>query len=378
MSRPERPGSSDDYDIVAIGASTGGDPRAQRTPAPCRYRSACPIPDHPASAHIVHAHISRHSWRYCPGQPCDVATDRLHPRPSRSIVAPATRICDASRCRQRRGDPAPLRPVANGCLPSVDPDAAIGRRGVGSRALAIMLTAWGATGRRGRNMFAMRAAVSSRRTRASSVVWEYAVPWSLRDSPTPSSRPCDPAASSRPGVSHDARPPASRSRQVRVADCDQRPHRAAQKRVPANRSHLTRGGSRHPRWKMLRDRKLDTLDQLVTQLLGGSDRVIGDRIVDALLNQEPRSTAMRWCSNRSSGRSPTREPRGALSRIWSAGCATGQEPLCWRYCSPNMQAQTGAPIPEIVATDGLGRGDRARARRPVHAVRSSAACRSGG
>ena len=37
---------------------------------------------------------------------------------------------------------------------------------------------------------------------------------------------------------------------------------------------------------LLRDRKLDTLDQLVTQLLEGSDRLIGDRIVDALVNQE--------------------------------------------------------------------------------------------
>jgi len=102
---------------------------------------------------------------------------------------------------------------------------------------------------------------------------------------------------------------------------------------------------------LLRDRKLDTLDQLVTQLLEGSDRVIGDRIVDALLNQETSFYRDALVFESLVEAIADAEAKGRSVRIWSAGCATGQEPLSLAMLFAERHEQTGAPIPEIVATD---------------------------
>ena len=102
---------------------------------------------------------------------------------------------------------------------------------------------------------------------------------------------------------------------------------------------------------LLRDRKLDTLDQLVTQLLEGSDRVIGDRIVDALLNQETSFYRDALVFESLVEAIADAEAKGRAVRIWSAGCATGQEPLSLAMLFAERHEQTGAPIPEIVATD---------------------------
>ena len=102
---------------------------------------------------------------------------------------------------------------------------------------------------------------------------------------------------------------------------------------------------------LLRDRGLTSLDQLVRSLLDGTEPSIGDAIVDALLNQE--TSFFRDAATfdlivevvaavEAAGRSP---------RIWSAGCATGQEPLSLAMLFAERAEQTGAPVPEIVATD---------------------------
>lgn len=102
---------------------------------------------------------------------------------------------------------------------------------------------------------------------------------------------------------------------------------------------------------LLRERNLDTLDQLVTHMLEGNDRVIGDRIVDALLNQETsfyRDAQVFETIVAAVEQVEADKPR---ARIWCAGCSTGQEPLSLAMLFAERHEATGAPVPEIVATD---------------------------
>jgi len=110
---------------------------------------------------------------------------------------------------------------------------------------------------------------------------------------------------------------------------------------------------------LLRDRGLDTLDQLVAQLLGGSEPRLGDEIVDALLNGETsffRDAAV----FEQVADALADQPDGRRARVWSAGCSTGQEPLSLAM----LLAERGGTAPEIVATDVSERAlARARAGR---------------
>ncbi|KQO13342.1 CheR family methyltransferase [Sphingomonas sp. Leaf242] len=102
---------------------------------------------------------------------------------------------------------------------------------------------------------------------------------------------------------------------------------------------------------LLRDQKLDTLDQLVTQLLNGSDRLIGDRIVDALVNQETSFFRDAHIFETIVEAIAVAESTGQRARIWCAGCSTGQEPLSLAMLFAERQETTGAAMPEIIATD---------------------------
>lgn len=102
---------------------------------------------------------------------------------------------------------------------------------------------------------------------------------------------------------------------------------------------------------VLRDRNMDTLEQLVTLLLDGSDALIGDQVVDALLNQESsffRDAAIFDAVAEAASVAPD---GGRRVRIWSAGCASGQEPLSLAMMFAERAEGSGAAIPEIVATD---------------------------
>ncbi|MES2422694.1 MAG: protein-glutamate O-methyltransferase CheR [Pseudomonadota bacterium] len=102
---------------------------------------------------------------------------------------------------------------------------------------------------------------------------------------------------------------------------------------------------------LLRDRNLDTLDQLVTQLLEGNDRLIGDRIVDALVNQETSFFRDAQVFEMLAEAVAAAETGGRRARIWCAGCSTGQEPLSLAMLFADRHETTGALVPEIVATD---------------------------
>ena len=102
---------------------------------------------------------------------------------------------------------------------------------------------------------------------------------------------------------------------------------------------------------LLRARKLDTLDQLVTQLLQGSDRSIGDSIVDALVNQETSFFRDAQVFEMLAEAVTEAERDGRRARIWCAGCSTGQEPLSLAMQFAERRETSGVPMPEIVATD---------------------------
>ncbi|MGA1797504.1 protein-glutamate O-methyltransferase CheR [Sphingomonas sp. 4RDLI-65] len=102
---------------------------------------------------------------------------------------------------------------------------------------------------------------------------------------------------------------------------------------------------------LLRDRKLDTLDQLVTQLLEGSDRLIGDRIVDALVNQETSFFRDAQVFEMIADAVAAAGSERRRVRIWCAGCSTGQEPLSLAMLFAERHEATGAAMPEIVASD---------------------------
>jgi chemotaxis protein methyltransferase CheR len=111
---------------------------------------------------------------------------------------------------------------------------------------------------------------------------------------------------------------------------------------------------------LLRERGLHTLAELVAQLLDGSDAQVGDRIVDALVNQESSFFRDAAVFDMIPDALDSVAP-GRRARIWSAGCATGQEPLSLAMLMAERAEAGGAPRPEIVATD-VSEGALARAR----------------
>jgi len=102
---------------------------------------------------------------------------------------------------------------------------------------------------------------------------------------------------------------------------------------------------------LLRERGLGTLDQLVGQLLDGSDPGLGDRIVDALLNGETSFFRDGPYLDQVVDVVAAAESAGHRIRIWSAGCSTGQEPLSLAMLFAERFEATGTPVPEIIATD---------------------------
>jgi two-component system chemotaxis response regulator CheB len=160
-----------DFDLVAIGASTGGIhalSQVLRT-IPAGFRLPILITQHlPASFMPYFAA----QLAVLAGRPCEVASDRLRVQPGRIVVAPG----DAHiRCVALPDGGAAIRltndQVASGCLPSVDPMFASAAAVYGPRLLAIVLSGMGRDGADGARTVRDAGGCVIVQDQASSVVW---------------------------------------------------------------------------------------------------------------------------------------------------------------------------------------------------------------
>lgn len=100
---------------------------------------------------------------------------------------------------------------------------------------------------------------------------------------------------------------------------------------------------------LLRARGLATLDELVAQLVADRGGILGDMIVDALLNQE--TSFFRDAGTIEAVIEVIRSVVDRRARIWSAACSTGQEPLSLAMLVAEWGEQGDGVAPEIIATD---------------------------
>ncbi|WP_176501512.1 chemotaxis protein CheB [Sphingomonas sp. HMP9] len=163
--------SSEDYDIVAIGASTGGIHALSQLFAALPTGLRLPI--------VITQHLPASFMPYfaaqialLAGRPCEVAIDRLRVRPGRIIIAPGdahlkcVKLSDGGAAFRLTHDPA-----ASGCLPSVDPMLASMADVYGARMLAIVLSGMGRDGAEGARHVHERGGCVVVQDQASSVVW---------------------------------------------------------------------------------------------------------------------------------------------------------------------------------------------------------------
>lgn len=159
-----------DFDIVAIGASTGG-----------IHALSTLLRAIPASVDVpilITQHLPASFMPYfaaqlavLAGRPCEVAVDLTRLRTGRIVIAPG----DAHLCCSRLGDTVALRlspaPAPSGCMPSVDPMFSSIAAAFGPRTLCVVLSGMGRDGTSG--AAAVRAAGGTVvvQDRASSVVW---------------------------------------------------------------------------------------------------------------------------------------------------------------------------------------------------------------
>lgn len=164
-------GHADAYDLVAIGASTGGIHALSRLLRELPASFTLPV--------LVTQHLPATFMPYfaaqlalMAGRPCDVATDRLRIRPGRLIVAPGdAHLCvapllDGTACIRLSRTPS-----TSGCLPSVDPMLASVAATFGARAMGVVLSGMGRDGVDGARALRDAGAAVVVQDQDSSVIW---------------------------------------------------------------------------------------------------------------------------------------------------------------------------------------------------------------
>ena len=158
------------YEIIAIGASTGGIHALSQVLTGLPSDFSVPI--------LVTQHLPASFMPYfaaqlaaMAGRPCDVATDHMRIRPGRIIVAPG----DAHIRVVRTSDGGAIRlngdPARSSCMPSVDPMFDSIAEVYGTRALGIVLSGMGRDGSEGARTIIARGGSIVVQDRESSVVW---------------------------------------------------------------------------------------------------------------------------------------------------------------------------------------------------------------
>lgn len=160
----------DEFDIVAIGASTGGIHALSQLlrALPADFQVPMLITQHlpPSFMPYFAAQIA-----VLAGRPCEVATDHMKIQRGRIIVAPG----EAHLCCARVGDQYFVRlssaKAVTGCMPSVDPMFQSVANVYGTRALAVVLSGMGRDGTIGANDVIREGGAVVVQDKASSVVW---------------------------------------------------------------------------------------------------------------------------------------------------------------------------------------------------------------
>jgi two-component system, chemotaxis family, protein-glutamate methylesterase/glutaminase len=160
----------DRFDIVAVGASTGGIHALSQMLRAIPPAFQVPI--------LITQHLPGSFTSYFATQlavlasrPCEVATDHMRIRPGRLIIAPG----DAHVRVVRTSDGAATRltreKVASGCMPSVDPMLESVAEVFGARGLGVMLSGMGRDGSEGARKLVAAGGSILAQDRESSVVW---------------------------------------------------------------------------------------------------------------------------------------------------------------------------------------------------------------
>ncbi|MCK8455764.1 chemotaxis protein CheB [Sphingomonas faeni] len=163
--------ASDDYDIVAIGASTGGIHALSQVfrEIPTGFRLPIIITQHLPASFMPYfaAQIALIARR-----PCEVATDRLRVRPGRIIVAPGDAHLKCVALGDRGAAFRLTHDLASsGCMPSVDPMLASIAEVYGARMIAVVLSGMGRDGAEGARRVHERGGCVVAQDQQSSVVW---------------------------------------------------------------------------------------------------------------------------------------------------------------------------------------------------------------
>lgn len=160
-----------EFDIVAVGASTGGIHALSQMLRAIPPSFQAPI--------LVTQHLPASFMSYfaaqlavLAGRPCEVATDHMRVRPGRMVVAPG----DAHlRCVRTSDGGCAIRlahePAASGCMPSVDPMLDSIAELFGARGLGVILSGMGRDGATGARRLIDAGGSVIVQDKASSVVW---------------------------------------------------------------------------------------------------------------------------------------------------------------------------------------------------------------
>ncbi len=171
ISAPRPLASGDEYDVVAIGASTGGIHALSQLlrAIPPEFRLPILITQHLPTSFMPYFAAQ---LAVIGGRPCDVAIDRLRLRPGRIVVAPGDAhircvpLADGSTAIRLSNDAS-----ASGCMPSVDPMFASMAAVFGPRMLAIVLSGMGRDGADGARQVHAAGGCVVVQDQASSVIW---------------------------------------------------------------------------------------------------------------------------------------------------------------------------------------------------------------
>jgi two-component system chemotaxis response regulator CheB len=159
-----------DFDVVAIGASTGGIHALSEL-----LRAIPPGIDVPI---LITQHLPASFMPYfaaqlalLTGRPCDVAHDLMRMRPGRIVVAPGDAHLRCGRLSEGWVIRLSTAPAVSGCMPSVDPMFASVAETFGARALCVVLSGMGRDGAIGARAVMDAGGAVIVQDRASSVVW---------------------------------------------------------------------------------------------------------------------------------------------------------------------------------------------------------------